>query len=1109
MTKKADTLGVTAEAGIKSLGGQTYNFTATAPTFWNGSLLIGGHYDASDNDFRFQRGDKFLNYFRPDWNKLDWRQHNDYSNKDAMLKWQNDHFSFKAAYKETERSLPPSAAYQYESTTYSSWDTYNTQEVKHTDLVGGYRNTWGDLDFGLQLNYLKQKKNTQSHNLPPDTAWGMYPIFPGAHWSKRETERWGGQLDLSYKLTERNLLEFHADFSDEELRVDANDWHLSTGHRNEENRFFPLYTEKRTHLQIQDTITLDQAETTKLTASYKMDKVESTGNNRGDSDWRDSYGLALVKDIDDNWSFRASYGTFNRYPNFTERFGDGLNVLPTYVNRNWGEPVTWEEGEQWDVGFDWRGQFLGAGGKGAISYFNRYTENMMTAYINRQFTYYANAGKATVEGVEMEAALNWQQFDLDFSATWQRAKKNDEIFVRGVSSAGLSGHLTNIPKWEYYLRGNYRFPGDSFSLFAEYHFIDSLYKTNDYGIQIGSNVVGSWTKDDPLGLVNAGFRWQLNDQISLTAGVNDMLNKGPKQGQFTEAGDGHNYRYASLVSYPQPGRTYYATLRYEFGGHENSSKGDSALAAAAGDFSGIKEIGEDSSFYIAPKVIYSKLNIDLSGEDWNFGGGPDGTGYVSDYTDIFGFPYVERDSWFAPGVGLSRPILGGDKGSSGVAGGLAAGVDLYKLHGIPVRLEIEGNMHGRRNLDYKQYTFGHKNATTDGLRYFQSEQNLQSSQASVFLNGYIDWHNATRFTPYVGGGLGLSRYNHKITQKLSLEYREPQAPAPCQYDFCRPNNLSLVEQEYSKSTKGWDFAWNLAAGFSYQINESTHLDLSYRYVDYGKQKLPTTIDHEIRKKFPPPCMADCSPADPVLAYGDSSGQTLKMDSHQAVLALRFDLGAGEQTRVAYRQKTAGSGSFFDNFSGPGLLAAPAVQGGSFTISPRLGLFFPSKDFGVEDAYVGGLSLGYNLSRNWGVEASYDVTNHANSNFAATYSGKTRVNSARLNAVYHVVAPENELSRWVPYATAGLGAVWSKGTFQDHAVRSRTSAIIKRDQPTGNYQSFAINAGLGLKYFLNKNVALRLEALDTYAFSDADFGRDKGPYHNVAFTGGLHFQFSGH
>jgi hypothetical protein len=62
------------------------------------------------------------------------------------------------------------------------------------------------------------------------------------------------------------------------------------------------------------------------------------------------------------------------------------------------------------------------------------------------------------------------------------------------------------------------------------------------------------------------------------------------------------------------------------------------------------------------------------------------------------------------------------------------------------------------------------------------------------------------------------------------------------------------------------------------------------------------------------------------------------------------------------------------------------------------------------------------------------------------------------------------------------------------------------ETTGGYSSLAANAGLGIKYFLNRNVALRIEALDTISFRDADFARDKGPYHNLGVTGGLSFQF---
>lgn len=91
----------------------------------------------------------------------------------------------------------------------------------------------------------------------------------------------------------------------------------------------------------------------------------------------------------------------------------------------------------------------------------------------------------------------------------------------------------------------------------------------------------------------------------------------------------------------------------------------------------------------------------------------------------------------------------------------------------------------------------------------------------------------------------------------------------------------------------------------------------------------------------------------------------------------------------------------------------------------------------------------------------------------------------------------------------MGIVWSKVNFEDHRIfiANHVGGVpntFKRNQSTESYQSFAVNAGVGVKYFLSENVALRLEARDTCAFKDADFGQDKSPCHNITVTGGLIF-----
>jgi outer membrane beta-barrel protein len=237
---------------------------------------------------------------------------------------------------------------------------------------------------------------------------------------------------------------------------------------------------------------------------------------------------------------------------------------------------------------------------------------------------------------------------------------------------------------------------------------------------------------------------------------------------------------------------------------------------------------------------------------------------------------------------------------------------------------------------------------------------------------------------------------------------------------------------------------------------------------------------------------------------------METKARQAVLALRFDLGVGANTIAEFDRKKAAGFKFIPGFPEFGLLDSRAIKPGSISITPRFGAILTDKSFGVKDGYVAGLSLGYNLNNNWGVEATFEISNRLKDTYEDEYySGFARVGSARFNAVYHFLDPDNELSRWIPYVTGGFGVVWTKSNFTAKSVFTQAHSWFLSDQGTGDYTSAAINAGVGVKYFVSKNVALRLEVLDTLAFNKADFQRDKGPFHNLDISGGITFQFGGH
>jgi opacity protein-like surface antigen len=162
-------------------------------------------------------------------------------------------------------------------------------------------------------------------------------------------------------------------------------------------------------------------------------------------------------------------------------------------------------------------------------------------------------------------------------------------------------------------------------------------------------------------------------------------------------------------------------------------------------------------FYITPKVGWSSFKADID-YDSDIGGGSDG------------------------------------KTKALVPFGLAFGYDFKPAFDIPVRTEVE-------------YTYrGEKEMVTEGGadKSFKAKVGVQS----VFVNAYLDIHNSSPVTPYVGLGLGYAALS------TDLEFNHNG-------------------EKFMKSETNANAAWNIGAGAAWAINDFLSLDLGYRYADFG------------------------------------------------------------------------------------------------------------------------------------------------------------------------------------------------------------------------------------------------------------------------------------
>ncbi len=92
---------------------------------------------------------------------------------------------------------------------------------------------------------------------------------------------------------------------------------------------------------------------------------------------------------------------------------------------------------------------------------------------------------------------------------------------------------------------------------------------------------------------------------------------------------------------------------------------------------------------------------------------------------------------------------------------------------------------------------------------------IKTSYYSAMLNLYYDIDTGTKFTPYIGGGIGYARVKSKAVVT---------------------GDIPGGHLDISSSTHENNFAWQLGFGVSYQVTNNIDLDFGYRYSDYGNAK---------------------------------------------------------------------------------------------------------------------------------------------------------------------------------------------------------------------------------------------------------------------------------
>lgn len=566
-----------------------------------------GEYELTKNDLVTKKR-TLENYKRLEKEKAErHRKYNDRKNISSLIKWQNDNWMVKASYDHINRHLPDST-WGLESvadnghdigigtdTFDSVWADSKKQTLDTYNMMLQNRQQNGRLEWGWFVDYQHQKKKYRAENklnYPWDEEgnyvnWGnsasdnfwMYSVLRA--WSEYTSNKYNLQMDGSYKLSDRQILEFQANYSYEKLNIDGSN--MADVLKNFTEESFGLWTswqirnrfeQKILNLQVQDTITLDKKATWFLTPSWRFNSSTIIGHSDSPNfyekpdgsshafrwfhprdsqrDRKGTWQLALKKNVNDNLTFRMTGGTYYRLLNMYEIAGDGAGILPmptdTWEKASFPRP---EYGKQFDFSTLWNGKFLKSDAYATLTYFWRDTDRMLQLRRkSKDFWCYTNDSRGKVHGIELQSGLKWKHVSLDLDATYTKIKAQQKIdsHIPGGNGEWFDVNATYQPKWESNLRLSY-FPSPKFTIFGEAHYTDSYdtYMDMDLGCPTPSVTV-----------VNAGIKLKPNKSWQLTFGCNDIFNRNPKM----KISVGDNLYVNS--QYPLQGRTYYASIRYEF-----------------------------------------------------------------------------------------------------------------------------------------------------------------------------------------------------------------------------------------------------------------------------------------------------------------------------------------------------------------------------------------------------------------------------------------------------------------------------------------------------------------------------------------------------------------
>ncbi len=517
------------------------------------------------------------------------RKYNDYENTSTIVKWQSEDFVVKGTYNKVDRHLPDGvwggdANAAVENNAIDLYDMYyydsRRQVVESTGLMLQDRNTSGKLEWGWLVDYLHKDSNYRAEHIYPTPGTGWTEAnTPFREWSEYKSDKYNAQIDGSYKLGEKSMIDFQMNYSKERMDVDGSNLDKVI---DSDNSFYAQvrnrYDQEIFNFQLQNSITLDKKGSWIATPAVRYNRSTITGYSDGSrfkegyygwikpkdeqTDSKVTWQMALKKEFDESFAMRMTGGTYYRLLNMSEIAGDGAGILPAPADER-GSGTAFplpEEGKQFDISAIVNGQFLGAENRTTLTYFWRESDNMLQLVrAGKDYWCYFNDNRGETDGVELLSSFRWPKFDLDMQVTYLNPYMERQNTKAGYDYSEI--WATYQPQWEGNVRLTWR-PSEKYSLFTEAHYTDEYFTNYDKSTEGGEAAYLSGKPVSDLLTLNAGLKWQPRDNWQLTFGCNDIFNAGPEMkirsnSAYTEPG------YIN-PEFPIQGRTYYVNAKANF-----------------------------------------------------------------------------------------------------------------------------------------------------------------------------------------------------------------------------------------------------------------------------------------------------------------------------------------------------------------------------------------------------------------------------------------------------------------------------------------------------------------------------------------------------------------